>query len=87
MKLAKDFLSRFQSLTPPDEAVRSAVAKTIHAIAGVPLTKKEVTLANGIAFIDCSSVAKSAIKVHRGQILEDLFNALPKAREVVRDIR
>ena len=87
MKRAQDFLSRFQNLTPPDDALRSAVAKAVHAAAGVPATKKDVTLANGIAFIDCSSVAKSAIRVSRGEILKELFAELPKARDTIRDIR
>lgn len=87
MKLAGDFLSKFQSLTPPDEAIRSAIAKTVNAVAGVPVTKKNVSLARGTAFIECSSIAKSAIRVHRGEILAELFIELPKARELVRDIR
>ena len=87
MKLASDFLSKFQSLTPPDEAVRSAIAKIVHAVAGVPATKKDVTLSRGTAFIECSSIAKSAIRVHRGEILAELFIELPKARDIIRDIR
>ena len=87
MKLAGDFLSKFQSLTPPDEAVRSALAKIVYAVAGVPATKKDVSISRGIAFIECSSIAKSALRVHRGEILSELFMELPKARELVRDIR
>jgi len=87
MKLAKDFLSRFQNLTPPDEALKSALAKAVQAIAGVPVTKKDVTFANGIAFIDCSSIAKSTIRINRAEILKELYTELPKARDAVRDIR
>ena len=87
MKLAKDFLAKFQSLTPPDESVRSTVADTVRRVAGVPLKKKDVTLSRGIAFIDCSSIAKSAIRSARGEILKELYTELPKARDTVRDIR
>jgi hypothetical protein len=87
MKLAKDFLSRFQSLTPPDDAVKNAVAKIVHNISGVPAAKKDITLARGVAFVNCSSVAKSAIRAQRGEILKELYLELPKARETVRDIR
>lgn len=87
MKLVGDFLSRFRNLTPPDEAVREALARIARSVAGVPITKKEVSLSRGAAFIDCSSVAKSLLRVHRGEILRELYGELPKSREVVRDIR
>lgn len=87
MKLAGDFLSKFKSLTPPDDAIKRAVAEAVHNVVGIPAKKKDVTLANGIAFIDCSSVAKSALRTRRSEILKELFEALPKAREEVRDIR
>jgi hypothetical protein len=87
MKLVGDFLSRFKSLTPPDDAVRVLLAKTITSIAGVPLTKDAVSLSRGTAFLECSSVAKSAIRAYRGEILKELYIEMPKAREVVRDIR
>ncbi len=87
MKLAKDFLAKFHALTPPDDSVRSALADVVHRVAGVPAKKKDVTLSRGIAFINCSSVAKSAIRGVRGEILKELSEELPKAREAVRDIR
>lgn len=87
MKLVGDFLSRFQNLTPPDEAVRETLARVVRATAGIPISKKEVTISRSTAFIECSSVAKSLLRVHRGEILKELYAELPKSREVVRDIR
>ncbi len=87
MKLASDFLSKFKNLTPPDDAVRKAIADSILRIAGVLLTKEQVSLSRGIAFLKCSSIKKSAIRVLRAAVFEDLYARLPKAREVVRDIR
>lgn len=87
MKLAKDFLAKFQTLTPPDESVKGAVAEIVHRIAGVPATKKDITISRGVAFVNCSSVAKSAIRSVRGEILKELYSELPKARETVRDLR
>lgn len=87
MKLAKDFLAKFQSLTPPDDSVKSVIAKIVHTLVGVPATKKDVTVSQGVAFVSCSSIAKSAIRVSRGEILRELYSELPKARETVRDIR
>lgn len=87
MKLAKDFLSKFHSLTPPHDAVKRAVANAVQAVAHVPIAKKDVSVTRGVAFVRASSIAKSAIRLKRGEILEHVFSALPKARETVRDIR
>lgn len=87
MKHAKDFLSRFQNLTPPNDAIRKAVANAVYSVARIPVKKADVTVTNGVAFVICSSVAKSALRVSRGAILEELFRELPKARELVRDVR
>ena len=87
MKLAKDFLSKFKNLTPPDDAVRKAVADSIARIVGVPLKKGDVLLSRGIEFVQCSSVQKSAIRVSRAAVFEELYARLPKARDTVRDIR
>ncbi|MDO8523851.1 MAG: hypothetical protein Q7R74_01330 [bacterium] len=87
MKSAGDFLSKFKSLTPPNDAVRKAVAKAVRAIAGVPVGEEAVTIARGVAFVECSSVAKSTIRSARGAILKELFLDLPKSRDIVRDIR
>ncbi len=87
MKTLDNFLSKFQNLTPPDDALRRAVADIISTITKVPIKKSDVSISNSVAFIQCSSVAKSAIRIKRGAILEELFLSLPKARERVRDIR
>ncbi len=87
MKLVADFLSRFQHLTPPDEALRKAVAVTVLAVANVPIKKEDVSIANGVAFIRCSSIARSAIRTKRGMILTELFKELPNARDTLRDVR
>lgn len=87
MKHAASFLDRFQNLTPPNDAVRKAVAEAIRTIAGVPITREQVKVVRDVAFITCSSIARSAIRRSRGHILEELAKQLPKANELVRDIR
>jgi hypothetical protein len=87
MKRAKDFLSKFKDLAPPNDAVQKAVAEAVNRIAGVPISRSDVSLTRGIAFVSCSSVAKSAIRAHLIDILTELYQSLPKARELVRDIR
>ena len=87
MKQAGSFLGRFQKLTPPDDAVRRAVAEAIRNVAGVPITREKVRVVRGVAFVTCSSVARNAIRVARGKIFEELGKILPKARQQVREIR
>ncbi len=87
MKLVNDFLAKFQSLTPPDDSLRRALAAAIHSAARVNVKKEDITISNNTAFVRCSSIAKSAIQVARGAILNELFQELPKARGSVRDVR
>ncbi len=87
MKLVGDFLSKFQSLSLPNDAARRAVAEAVRAITGVPAEKKDISIASGVAFVRCSSVAKNAIRLQRADVLTELYRVLPKARELVRDVR
>ena len=87
MKDAGSFLAKFARLTPPNDAVRRAVAESVSAIAGVPIKREDVSVARNVAFIKCSSVAKSAIRAARVEILEDIVRRMPKARDIVRDVR
>jgi len=87
MKLAKDFLSKFKNLTPPDDALKRAVAHAVDVIAGVPVRKKDVSISHGVAYVNSSSIARSVIRTHRVEILEQIFGDLPNARDQIRDIR
>jgi hypothetical protein len=87
MKQAGSFLSRFKNLTPPNDAVRQAVAAAVKGVAGVPITKKDVKVVRGVAYVTCSSVAKNAIRRTKIEIFEELQKTLPKARQHVHDIR
>ncbi len=87
MRLAKDFFSKFKNLTPPGGALRTALTQAIQGVVGVKVPKDGIKVANGIAYINVSSIAKQEIKVHRGEVLRELYERLPKAREAVRDIR
>jgi len=87
MRLVKNFLERFQKLLPPDGALKKTIADAASFVANVPITKADVSLSHGVAFINASSVAKSALRVKRQAILEYIFSRIPNARDKVRDIR
>lgn len=87
MKLVGDFLKRFQSLTPPHDAVKSTVAEVVSRITGAKISKNQVRVQNGTAFVAGSSVFKNNLRVKRGEILEALYEALPKSRDSIRDVR
>ena len=87
MKLVNDFLARFKNITPPDDAVRRAVAKAVSDVAGVKIKREDVTIQRGVAFIKCSSVAKSVIRSSRSAILSEIAREIPSARDSVRDLR
>jgi hypothetical protein len=87
MKSVGDFLSRFKSLTPPDDAIKKEVAAAIEEALHVSVSKKSIQIAHGVAFVAGSSIMKSALAVNRGKILQSLYDALPKSCESVRDVR
>jgi hypothetical protein len=87
MKPVKDLLSRFKKLTPPDQAVRRAVAEAISEIARVPVTLKEISIKNSVAFVKCSSIARNVIYSKRPMILAALMRNLPRAERLIRDVR
>jgi len=87
MKLVGDFLARFQNLTPPHDALKRAVVDAVFDVTKVRLNLEQVAIQNGVAFIKTSSVARNMVHVHRGKILETVFQNLPKARDSLRDIR
>lgn len=87
MKLIGDFLARFNKLTPPDDAVKSAVVAAVQEATNITLSKKAIRIQNETVFVAGSSVMKNTLKIHRGKILEAIYEDLPKSRDSVRDIR
>ena len=87
MKSAGDFLSKFQKLTPPNDALRRAVAQAVGGVLGTPVAKERVRIQNGVAYVDVSSVAKHKLRTERREVLDCLYEALPKAKNLIRDVR
>lgn len=87
MKQAGDFLSRFQKLTPPNDALRRAVSKAASELLHSPIAKDKVRIQNRVAYIDVSSVQKHKLRIEREELLSLIYETLPKARDLVRDVR
>lgn len=87
MKLVGDFLKRFQSLEPPHDSVKGVVAEVVSRVTGNTISKKSVRVQHGTAFVSGSSIFKNVIRTKRGEILEQLYETLPRARESIRDVR
>ncbi len=87
MKLVGDFLSRFQNLTPPNDAVKRAVQEALREVVGVEVPRENISIQYGVVFLKTSSIVKNTIRLQRGKILETIFSALPKARDSIRDLR
>lgn len=87
MKNISAFFDRFARLTPPNESVRVAVALAAREVTGARIEKKDVSIVRGVAHISTASVVKNTIALHRAQILERVYEEVPKARNTVRDIR
>ncbi len=87
MKTAGDFLFKFQKLTPPNDALRRAVARAVSTVLGTPVEKGLVRVQNQVAFVNISSVAKHKLRLERRALLDLIYEQLPKARDLVRDVR
>jgi|SRR3989344_961375 len=64
------FLEKYKQFFTGDE-IRESVIDFFGA-RGVPLTKKDITLRNGILLIDTNPVAKSTIFLNREMLLKNL---------------
>ena len=87
MKLIGDFLARFNTLTPPDDALKGAVADAVRQVLGTQISKKAIRIQNDTAYVTGSSVMKNTLQVRRGEVLNALYEALPKSRDTIRDVR
>lgn len=87
MRKAGDFLSRFQKLTPPNDAIRRTVAYALHSVIGAKISTTVISVRNGVAYVEVPSILKSKIRISRKDILDLLYEKLPQAKSSVRDIR
>lgn len=87
MKQLGNFLDKFQKLTPPNDAVRAAVAHAASSVLGTPVGKDKVRVQNGVAHLTLSSVARNKLRVARQSFFALLYEKMPRARELVRDVR
>ncbi len=87
MKQIQGFLDKFLKLTPPNDAVRTAVAYAASQVLRVQVTKDKVIVRNGVAYVELSSVAKNKLRVERSDFFQVLYEKMPRARELVRDVR
>ncbi len=87
MKRAGQFLSKFDSLTPPHDALRTALVSAIMAHVGKKISKSLIRIDQNIAFISVPSIVKSVIRVRRAEILRTVYEEIPRAKDMIRDIR
>jgi len=87
MKRIGDFLTRFQNLTPPDDAVKKAVVDVVADELGVSIAKKDVYIKQNVAHVKTTSIIKNTLALNRGRILSALYTKLPKLKDTIRDVR
>lgn len=87
MKLAGDFLQRFQKLTPPNGSVRKALSASIREETGIVVAQSNINVSRLVAYVQCPSIEKNVIRLARTAVLKSLYEKVPTARESVRDIR
>lgn len=76
MDQARNFLDKYQNITPPDETVRQTVVKVINERLGTHLDKSVVQIQNGIARLRVSSAVRSTIFINKESLLSTLKERL-----------
>lgn len=87
MRSAGDFLSRFQKLAPPNDALRRVVSRAVTEVLGTSVPKEKVSIRNMTAYVDVSSVAKHKLRISKRDLLDLIYELMPQAKNLVRDIR
>lgn len=63
------FLEKFKSIGLSETLLKENLIETIGSMAGVVVTRKDITLKNGTAFIQTTAVAKNRIFIKKSAIL------------------
>lgn len=87
MKLVGHFLDRFNKLSPPNDSLKTELIKALNETLNIQCSKEKISIQSGVAFVRVSSVLKNTIQINRNAVLENLFERIPRAKEIIRDIR
>lgn len=76
MKKANLFLEKFKKIVPPDDALRKSVATVVSKVLGRVITKAQVRIFRGSAFVDVTSVQKNKLRMSRREILDEIAESV-----------
>ena len=76
MKNLEFFLEKFKKLTPPDDVVRSAVARAIHEVMGVEIGKEHISLKHDTVHVNSSPAFKQEMRMKRELLLAKIAEHL-----------
>lgn len=86
MKQVASFLKSFVEITPPHRAIKEAMIAVIERELGITLSKENITIRDGVVYIQAPSVLKSEIQLTKKKLLARVSQDLSK-QLCVKDVR
>ncbi len=80
MNPLKDFLLRYARITPPDGALKGAIAAAIKQTLGVDVPQNVITVTRESAYLSVDSSLKAAIFMKQDAVLHDVAARVGEGR-------
>ncbi|MEK7579160.1 MAG: hypothetical protein AAB460_01325 [Patescibacteria group bacterium] len=80
MNPIKDLLSLYKRLTPPNGALRGAVASGIESVLNVKVPQSAITITRDAAYLSVDASLKAAIFMKRDAVLTDIAARVGEGR-------
>ncbi len=78
MEGIQSFLQRYLNLTPPDGAIRKALAETLKELLNIAVDQRTIKIVGTVAYIEIDTTTKSIFFIHQGNILKRVEEKLGK---------
>jgi hypothetical protein len=78
MEGIQGFLQRYLNLTPPDGAVRKALAEGFKELLNIEIEPRKIKIVGTVAYIEIDTTTKSMLFVHQEAVLRRVDEKLGK---------
>ncbi|MEK7178947.1 MAG: hypothetical protein AAB727_01690 [Patescibacteria group bacterium] len=85
MEKLSAFTEKFKNLTPPDDALRSIVARILAEELGIEIKKSNIRVHNAVVYIKAPSLIKNEIFIRRESLLKKI--RAESGKKTVADIK
>ena len=72
MKSLSHFFGRYVRMAPPDMIIRDSVVLLFDKHLSYSISREQVKVRSKIVYVDCPSLIKSELSLHKGELLNEL---------------